>query len=127
MIGWLAAGRILAPVRALHEVAADIGERDLTVRVPVHGRDDIAAVAETFNAMLDRLEEAYGLQRRFVDDAAHELRTPITVIRGHLELLGDDPAERAHSQDPPAGVSRVSRASASAAGVPAGAVQVTRV
>ncbi|GAA1618409.1 sensor histidine kinase [Actinoplanes couchii] len=96
-IGWIAAGRILAPVRALHEVAADIGERDLTVRVPVHGRDDIAAMAETFNAMLDRLEEAYGLQRRFVDDAAHELRTPITVIRGHLELLGDDPAERAHT------------------------------
>ncbi|WP_430786574.1 ATP-binding protein [Actinoplanes sp. G11-F43] len=97
VIGWLAAGRILAPVRDLHKVAADIGERDLTARVPVHGRDDIAAVAETFNAMLDRLEEAYGLQRRFVDDAAHELRTPITVIRGHLELLGDDPAERAHT------------------------------
>ncbi|WP_328459634.1 ATP-binding protein [Actinoplanes sp. NBC_00393] len=97
IIGWIAAGRILAPVRALHRVAADIGERDLTARVPVHGRDDIAAVANTFNAMLDRLEEAYGLQRRFVDDAAHELRTPITVIRGHLELLGDDPADRQHT------------------------------
>lgn len=97
IIGWIAAGRILAPVRALHRVAADIGERDLTARVPVHGRDDIAAVAETFNAMLDRLEEAYGLQRRFVDDAAHELRTPITVVRGHLELLGDDPDERANT------------------------------
>ncbi len=94
-IGWLAAGRILAPVRALRRVAEDIGERDLTTRVPATGRDDIAAVAEAFNAMLDRLEDAYTLQRRFVDDAAHELRTPITVIRGHLELLGDDPADRA--------------------------------
>ena len=44
--------------------------------------------------MLDRLEDAFDAQRNFVDDAGHELRTPITVIRGNLELMGDDPTER---------------------------------
>ena len=44
--------------------------------------------------MLDRLETAFGSQRAFVSDAGHELRTPITIVRGHLELLGDDPHER---------------------------------
>lgn len=101
IIAWLVSGRILAPVRQVREVAAEIGEHDLSARVPVHGRDDIAALAETFNSMLDRLEGAYATQRRFVDDAGHELRTPITVVRGHLEVMelsGDtDPAERAET------------------------------
>ena len=44
--------------------------------------------------MLDRLESAFASQRAFVSDAGHELRTPITIVRGHLELLGDDPQER---------------------------------
>src|SRR5690606_32526730 len=87
IIGWVVAGQILAPIRQVREVAAAIGEKDLTSRVPVHGRDDIAALAQTFNSMLDRLEHAYTTQQRFVDDAGHELRTPITVIRGHLELM----------------------------------------
>lgn len=93
-VAYLVAGRILLPVRTVREVAAEIGESDLTARVPVEGRDDVAALAATFNAMLDRLEHAYTTQRRFIDDAGHELRTPITVVRGHLELLPDDPAER---------------------------------
>ena len=45
--------------------------------------------------MLDRLQDAFSAPRQFVDDASHELRTPITIVRGHLELMGDDPAERA--------------------------------
>ncbi|MGN9760459.1 sensor histidine kinase [Streptomyces sp. SD31] len=93
-IGWAVAGRILKPVRLVHTAAAQLTEQDLTRRIPVHGRDDIAALAETFNAMLDRLERAFAAQREFVDDAGHELRTPITIVRGHLELMGDDPAER---------------------------------
>ena len=94
---WLVAGRVLAPVRAVRRTAAEISEHDLTRRIPVRGRDDIAALADQFNAMLDRLEEAFATQRQFVDDAGHELRTPITIVRGHLELLGDDPAERAET------------------------------
>jgi signal transduction histidine kinase len=93
-IGWVVAGRILKPVRLVRTAAAQLTEQDLTRRIPVRGRDDIAALAETFNAMLDRLERAFAAQREFVDDAGHELRTPITIVRGHLELMGDDPAER---------------------------------
>ena len=94
-IAWLVAGQILRPVRDVRRVATEITESDLTARVPVQGRDDVAALASTFNDMLDRLEHAYVTQRNFIDDASHELRTPITVIRGHLELIDDDPASRA--------------------------------
>ena len=93
-IAWLVAGRILKPVRLVRQTAARITERDLTRRIPVQGRDDIAALATTFNGMLDRLEHAFETQRQFVDDAGHELRTPITIIHGHLELLSEDPQER---------------------------------
>ncbi|MFD5553025.1 ATP-binding protein [Streptomyces sp. NPDC127068] len=93
-IGWAVAGRILRPVRLVRTTAAQLTEQDLTRRIPVQGRDDVAALAETFNAMLDRLERAFAAQREFVDDAGHELRTPITIVRGHLELMGDDPVER---------------------------------
>ncbi|MDG4865724.1 histidine kinase dimerization/phospho-acceptor domain-containing protein, partial [Streptomyces sp. T-3] len=93
-IGWAVAGRILRPVRLVRTTAAQLTEQDLTRRIPVQGKDDIAALAQTFNAMLDRLEGAFAAQREFVDDAGHELRTPITIVRGHLELMGDDPAER---------------------------------
>lgn len=94
VVGWAVAGQILAPVRVVRKTAAELTERDLTRRIPVEGRDDIAALAETFNGMLDRLEQAFAAQRVFVDDAGHELRTPITIVRGHLELMGDDPADR---------------------------------
>ena len=60
----------------------------------MRGHDELAGLAATFNAMLDRLERTMSSQRRFLDDAGHELRTPITIIRGHLELLEDDPEER---------------------------------
>ena len=94
VLAWVVAGRVLAPLRLLAETARSIGESDLTRRIPVTGRDEIADLARTFNAMLDRLEAAFATQRRFVSDASHELRTPITIVRGQLELLGDDPDER---------------------------------
>ncbi len=94
-VAWVIAGWILAPVRTVRMAAAELTEHDLTKRIPVKGRDDISALAEQFNAMLDRLEQAFATRRQFLDDAGHELRTPITIIRGHLELMGDDPLERA--------------------------------
>ncbi|GLB63658.1 two-component sensor histidine kinase [Dietzia sp. NCCP-2495] len=99
LFGYVVAGQILAPVREVRTVAERIQENDLDGRVPVHGRDDISQLAETFNAMLDRISAAYDTQRRFVDDAGHELRTPITVIRGHLETMSPDeePAARAET------------------------------
>jgi two-component system OmpR family sensor kinase len=93
-LAWVVAGRVLAPLRLLADTARSISESDLARRIPVTGHDEIAELARTFNAMLDRLEAAFGSQRAFVSDASHELRTPITIVRGHLELLGDDPAER---------------------------------
>lgn len=93
-IGWLVAGRVLQPLRDLTSTAESISENDLSRRIPVDGEDELARLATTFNDMLDRLEEAFTTQRRFIDDAGHELRTPITIIRGHLELLGDDQRER---------------------------------
>lgn len=94
LIAWAVAGRVLAPVRSMTETALAISETDLTKRISAGGDDEIARLAGVFNSMLDRLQGAFESQGQFVSDAGHELRTPITVIRGHLELLGDDPAER---------------------------------
>jgi signal transduction histidine kinase len=96
-LAWVAAGRILAPVRTVTNLARSITESDLTARLPVRGNDELSELARTFNHMLDRLDQAFATQRAFIDDAGHELRTPITIIRGHLELLGQDPDERAEA------------------------------
>ena len=94
VLAWVVAGRVLAPLRLLTETAHSISESDLTRRIPVQGKDEIAELTITFNEMLDRLQAAFSSQRDFINDASHELRTPMTIIRGHLELLGDDPQER---------------------------------
>lgn len=94
LVAWFVSGRLLKPVQDLTETAEAISDSDLTRRIPVEGDDEISRLAQTFNEMLDRLEESFTAQRQFIDDAGHELRTPITIIRGHLELLGDDPDER---------------------------------
>ncbi len=99
LFAWGAAGRVLAPLRLLTEAARSISDTDLTRRIPVRGADEISALAARFNDMLDRLDTAFATMRQFLDDAGHELRTPITVIYGHLELLdaGPDPQERAET------------------------------
>ncbi|MFG1819253.1 sensor histidine kinase [Kribbella sp. NPDC049174] len=95
---WAVTGRVLAPIRQLRTTAERISDSDLRRRIDVVGNDDVANLARTFNTMLDRLEDAFTSQREFVDNAGHELRTPITVIRGHLELMGDDPRDRAETK-----------------------------
>jgi len=80
-------GRLLAPLRTLRETADEINDSDLSRRLPETGNDDITALTRTFNRMLDRLEAAFVGQREFLDNAGHELKTPLTVLRGHLELL----------------------------------------
>ncbi len=75
-------------------MARSITETDLSARLPIRGSDELTELGETFNDMLARLEAGFSGQRQFLDDVAHELRTPITIVRGHLELLGDDPIER---------------------------------
>jgi two-component system, OmpR family, sensor kinase len=94
LLAWVIAGRVLTPLRLLRDTARSITESDLTQRIPVQGEDELADLARTFNEMLDRLEEAFASQKAFISDAGHELRTPITIIRGHLDVMGDDPEER---------------------------------
>ncbi|MDB9373606.1 sensor histidine kinase [Nodularia sphaerocarpa] len=94
ILTWLAAGRILAPLGIIITTAHAISESDLTQRLPTRDRGELGELAKTFNEMMDRLEAAFASQREFVNDAGHELRTPITIIRGHLELMGDDPQEQ---------------------------------
>jgi two-component system, OmpR family, sensor kinase len=94
IMAWRLAGSLLRPVRAVTETARSLSESDLSRRIPVEGTDEVGLLAATFNAMLDRLEHAFATQRRFLDDAGHELRTPITIVRGHLELLEEEPEQR---------------------------------
>lgn len=84
---WFAVGRVLAPVEAIRREVDEISAARLHRRVPQPKRDDeISRLAATMNRMLERLESARNSQRRFVSDASHELRSPITTIRQHAEV-----------------------------------------
>jgi signal transduction histidine kinase len=87
LLAWILIGRVLAPLKLLTKTAQSISESDMHQRIPVKGQDEIAELSTTFNEMLDRLQTAFDSQKEFLKDASHELRTPITVIQGHLELL----------------------------------------
>ena len=98
VIGWFVVGRMLLPVTVLRTTAAEISSSDdLSRRVPVTGKDDLAALTETVNGMFARLEHTFASQRQLLDDVGHELRTPLTVVRGHLELM--DPSDAADAAD----------------------------
>ncbi|CAN5286965.1 N/A [soil metagenome] len=87
LVGWLVAGRLLAPIRRLRLAAEDITSTSRGARIPVVGHDDVSELTRTVNDMLDRLDAGLTSQRRLLDDVRHELKTPITIVRGHLELL----------------------------------------
>ncbi|WP_051712143.1 sensor histidine kinase [Spirillospora albida] len=91
---WLAVGRTLRPVNRMRLELNEITATDLGRRVPVPPRhDEVALLAESVNATLDRLERAVARQRAFVLDASHELRTPLTGLRMQLELALADPRD----------------------------------
>jgi signal transduction histidine kinase len=87
--GFLVAGRALSPVALLTDAAGDIARtREFSRRVGIGtSHDELGRLASTFNDMLASLEQAYTAQKRFVSDASHELRAPLTVIQANIELL----------------------------------------
>ncbi|EAW34469.1 cell wall metabolism sensor histidine kinase WalK [Lyngbya sp. PCC 8106] len=94
ILAWIASGKILAPLRSLSTTALAISESDLSQRIPIKGTGEMAEVAMTFNKMMDRLEAAFTSQQALINDASHELRTPITIIDCHLEQLTTDSQEQ---------------------------------
>jgi signal transduction histidine kinase len=82
-------GRVLRPVSNLRDAARSVSGSNLTRRIEVDGDDELADLGRSFNEMLNRLEAAFSTQRDFIRDISHELRTPIAVVRGHIELLGE--------------------------------------
>jgi len=85
--GWYYAGQALAPVSRIVEEVEGLQLADLSRRVATGGtRDEIARLAETFNRLLDRVEQAFKMQRMFLSNVSHELRNPLTAIRSQLDV-----------------------------------------
>jgi heavy metal sensor kinase len=83
---WLA-GRALRPIDRMVDSARDISAENLRDRLPVPPtRDELSRLAETFNGMLDRIEEGFSLHRQFWEDVAHELKTPLAIMKGEIEV-----------------------------------------
>jgi signal transduction histidine kinase len=92
LLGWVIAGRALAPLRTIATAARAVSGESLTRRVALRGPDDeLHELADTFDEMLERLDSAFASQKRFVADASHELRTPLTVLRTEVEVALADP------------------------------------
>ncbi|WP_458115407.1 ATP-binding protein [Arthrobacter sp. D2-10] len=100
VVGFLLVGKLLDPIRRVRTTAKRITETDLSQRIEVTGNDDLSDLTRTVNAMLDRLEGSFTSQRRLLDDVGHELRTPITIVQGHLELQdSQDPRDVEAARD----------------------------
>ncbi|WP_171117445.1 MULTISPECIES: ATP-binding protein [Streptomyces] len=88
VIGWILSGRVLRPVRAISRTAAEIQATDLSQRIRLTGpKDELRELADTVDSMLDRLDEAFRAQRQLVDDASHELRSPLAIIRANVDAV----------------------------------------
>jgi signal transduction histidine kinase len=91
-LGWLLAGRALHPLQQITATARRVADRSLHERIALDGPDDeIKDLADTFDAMLERLDRSFDGQRRFVANASHELRTPLAINRTLIEVALDTP------------------------------------
>ncbi|GAA4229024.1 signal transduction histidine kinase [Streptosporangium album] len=95
VVGWLVAGRILRPIHRITATAQRLSLSTLHERIALTGpKDELKELADTFDAMLDRLERSIEGQRRFIANASHELRTPLAVQRAAIEIgLPEDVGE----------------------------------
>ena len=92
LLAWTITGRVLRPLRDVTATAQRLSVESLGERIGHRGpRDEVAELAATFDAMLDRLQAAFSAQRHFVANASHELRTPLSVIRTELDVTLSDP------------------------------------
>lgn len=92
VVGWFLAGHVLKPVGRITAVARRISGTDLSQRIALDGPpDELRRLADTFDDMLDRLDRSFDAQRGFVEDASHELRNPLAVIRSNLDTTLADP------------------------------------
>jgi heavy metal sensor kinase len=92
LVGLFLAGRALKPMKTITQTARELSAGDLSRRIGLGGpNDEIKQLADTFDAMLARLEAAFRSQQSFVADASHELRTPLTILQGHADLALSDP------------------------------------
>jgi signal transduction histidine kinase len=92
VLGWIFSGRALRPVQQITAAARAASEHNLSARVAPSGpRDELRELAETFDAMLGRLQAAFESQQRFIANASHELRTPLAVMRTTADVVLDDP------------------------------------
>ncbi|WP_295844630.1 HAMP domain-containing sensor histidine kinase [uncultured Microbacterium sp.] len=85
--GWFVTGRLFSPLRRLRDTTDAITIDDLGTRLRAHGNDEISDLTTSVNSMLDRLAMSVDAQRQLLDDVRHELKTPITIVRGHLEMM----------------------------------------
>ncbi len=91
-LGWFLAGQVLQPLQQITATARRVADRSLHERIALEGPDDeIKNLADTFDAMLERLDRAFSSQQRFVANASHELRTPLTINRTLIEVALDNP------------------------------------
>ena len=99
--GWYIAGRVLRPVDEIAGVAEEIQASDLSRRIRLEGPDDeLKHLADTFDAMLDRVERGAEDQRRFIQDVSHELRNPLATMSMNLDVvLGDEAASEQDFRD----------------------------
>lgn len=92
VVGWFMSGRVLKPIDQITMKAREIEASDLSQRVNLRGPDDeLTRLGATIDSMLERLDRAFGSQRRFLADTSHDLRTPLAVIRSNIEVALDDP------------------------------------
>ncbi len=91
-VGWVVAGQLLRPLHRITAVAKDIQATDLSRRIDLDGpADELTELADTFDDMLGRLDDAFESQRQFIHEASHELRNPLAVIRTNLDVALSDP------------------------------------